>query len=298
MEHPCRLESVMKHPFVVSEHLLTLPDQQLHYRLYRNPAIKEGRRLLLIHGAGVAGEDTWHMLTAFLEGWQEILVPDLRGAGQSHFPDRQEHAFNAQELVNDMASLVDQLGWQQFDLGGYSLGGLVSMLLKQRYPERVCKQYLLESAVLDRPDWQSTIELRQRYSAAAEHLRSSDKEQGIRQFLDTISPNRKVSTQAESVAVSRLARRPLGFAHALDSVTAALGTIERETLLAAQGDVSSFIGGLSVELMHQLHLSLAEQMPNWHYFMVPGTDHSLPFQKPRQIARIMNAELERYRVKR
>lgn len=284
----------MKHPFVISEHQLVLPDQHLHYRLYRNPALHNGRKLLLIHGAGVAGEDTWHMLTAFLEHWQEILVPDLRGAGQSKFPDGREYPFSVQTLVSDMSALLDQLGWWQFDLGGYSLGGLVSMLLKQRYPDRVGKQFLLESAVLDRPDWVSTIELRQRYSSAAVHLRSDDREQGIRQFLDTISPNRKASVQTESVAVSRLARRPLGFAHALDAVTAAINSIDRDALLAAQGDVSSFIGGLSVELMHQLHLTLAEQMPNWHYLMVPGTDHSLPFQKPRQIARIMNAELERY----
>lgn len=284
----------MKHPFIISEHQLVLPDQHLHYRLYRNPALHNGRKLLLIHGAGVAGEDTWHMLTAFLEHWQEVLVPDLRGAGQSESPDGREYPFSVQTLVSDMAALLDQLGWRQFDLGGYSLGGLVSMLLKQRYPDRVGKQFLLESAVLDRPDWVSTIELRQRYSSAAVHLRSDDREQGIRQFLDTISPNRKASAQTESVAVSRLARRPLGFAHALDAVTAAINSIDRDALLASQGDVSSFIGGLSVELMHQLHLTLAEQMPNWHYFMVPGTDHSLPFQKPRQIARIMNAELERY----
>jgi len=284
----------VKHPFIISEHQLNLPDQQLHYRLYRNPESVSGRKLLLIHGAGVAGEDTWHMLTAFLEHWQEILVPDLRGAGLSHFPDRKEYPFTVQELVSDMSALMDHLGWWQFDLGGYSLGGLVSMLLKQRYPDRVGKQYLLESAVLDRPDWVSTVELRQRYSSAAVHLRSDNREQGIRQFLDTISPNRKVSPQTESVAVSRLARRPLGFAHALDAVTEAINGIDRDALLKSQGDVSSFIGGLSVELMHQLHLTLAEQLPNWHYFMVPGTDHSLPFQKPRQIARIMNAELERY----
>lgn len=284
----------MKHPFEYDESQLSLPDQQLHYRLYRNRQATTGRRLLLIHGAGVAGEDTWHMLTAFLTQWSEILVPDLRGAGNSHYPDKQEHAFDVHELVNDMGSLVDHLGWWSFDLGGYSLGGLVSMLLKQRYPDRIGKQYLLESAVLDRPDWQSTVELRRRYSAAAVHLRSTDRDQGIRQFLDTISPNRKVSPQTELVAVSRLARRPLGFAHSLDAVTSAINSIDRDNLLAAQGDVSSFIGGQSVELMHQLHLSLAERMANWHYFMVPGTDHSLPFQKPRQIARIMNEELQRF----
>lgn len=284
----------MKHPFDIQSSILSLPDQQLAYRLYRNTGAAGDRRLLLIHGAGVAGQDTWHMLTAFLTGWSEILVPDLRGAGESHYPDKAEHPFKAIDLVNDMNALVDYQGWDRFDLAGYSLGGLVSMMLKQSFPGQIGKQYLLESAVLDRPDWDSTVELRQRYSAAAVHLRSDDRDQGIRQFLNTISPNRKVSHQADSVAVSRLARRPLGFAHSLDAVTEAINSIDRDTLLRCQGDVSSFIGGQSVELMHQLHLSLAERLPNWHYFMVPGTDHSLPFQKPRQIAQIMNKELERY----
>jgi len=286
----------MKHPCQITEHRLTLPDQSLCYRIYRNEQARPGRRLLLIHGAGVAGTDTWHLLSAHLSHWHEILIPDLRGAGDSVFPDGNEYAFKVEELVNDMAALVDHLAWWQFDLGGYSLGGLVSMLLKQRYPDRVGKQYLLESAVLDRPDWHSTVQLRQRYSEAAVHLRDDNQERGIVQFLDTISPNRRVSAQVEAVAVKRLARRPLGFAHALDSVTDASNRLDRDGLVAAQGDVSSYIGGLSVDLMHQLHQSMAEQLPNWHYFMVPGTDHSLPFQKPRQIARSMNEEYERYQA--
>lgn len=284
----------MKHPCQISEHRLALPDQSLCYRLYRNPEVAPGRRLLLVHGAGVAGTDTWHLLTAYLGHWHEILVPDLRGAGDSHFPDRKEYAFKVEELVSDMASLLDHLAWWQFDLAGYSLGGLVSMLLKQRYPDRVGKQFLLESAVLDRPDWNTTVQLRQRYSEAAVHLRDTDHERGIVQFLDTISPNRRVSPQVQAVAVKRLGRRPEGFAFALDAVTDAINRIDREQLVAAQGDVSSFIGGQSVDLMHQYHLGLAERLPNWHYFMVSGTDHSLPFQKPRQIARSMNEELQRY----
>ncbi|MFC6672803.1 hypothetical protein [Marinobacterium aestuariivivens] len=77
-------------------------------------------------------------------------------------------------------------------------------------------------------------------------------------------------------------------------MTRAIGELDREQLVAAQGDVSSFIGGRSVEPMHQYHCQLAERLPNWHYFLVAGTDHSLPFQKPRQIGRLMNQELSRY----
>jgi len=264
------------------------------YRLYRNPNATSSRRLVLLHGAGVAGQDTWEMLIQYTQQWDEILVPDLRGAGETQYPDGIEHPFTLIELVNDIAHLVDHLDWRVFDLGGYSLGGLVAMLLKERFTDRVEKQFLLESALLDRTSLDETIRLRDRYSQAAEFLRSQDQEQGIRQFLNTISPNRKTTAQADDLAVSRLARRPVGFSWSLDAVSQAIRQLDRSKLLAAQGDVTSFIGSQSVQMMHQLHLQLAEQMPNWHYIMVAGTDHSLPFQKPRQIARIMNDELLRY----
>jgi hypothetical protein len=157
----------------------------------------------------------------------------------------------------------------------------------------VQKQYLLESAILDRPDWSSTVALRQRYALAAEHLGGADAQQGIYQFLNAISPDRKIKPEAEQLMVARLAARPRGFANALNAVTRAINELDRDALVAAQGDVSSFIGGRSVDPMHQYHRQLAERLPNWHYFLVAGTDHSLPFQKPRQIAALMEAELQR-----
>lgn len=274
---------------------LHLPDQHITYRIYRNPAVNNDKKLVLLHGAGVAGVDTWMLIASMLTQWQSILIPDQRGMGDTHYPDHQEHPFTAQMLVADLTALVDHLGWWQFDLGGYSLGGMVAMLFKQQHSARVGKQYLLESALLDRHDWQMTTELRKRYSEAAVYLRGDDKETGIKNFMDTISPNRRISVQVETATVSRLAHRPLGFANALDCVTAAITQINREALVAAQGDVSSLIGGLSVDLMHQYHREMAAGLPNWHYFLVPGADHSLPYQKPRQIAKIMNDEVCRYR---
>ncbi|MEH6575810.1 MAG: alpha/beta hydrolase [Amphritea sp.] len=284
----------MKHPFKVSKHQFQVADQHIHYRLYKNHDIKPCRRLVLLHGAGVAGEDTWDAMVGMLQQWDEVLVPDQRGTGQTRYPDGEEYPFTVHELVNDLSALVDHLGWRQFDLGGYSMGGLVSLLYKQRYAERVKKQYLLEAAVLDRPCWESTVTLRQQYSVAAEHLKGPQAEAGIRTFLDTISPNRKITPQTELLTIQRLGMRPLGFAHALGCVTDAINTLNRDEVVAAQGDVTSFIGGHSVDLMHQYHRELAERLPNWHYFMVTGTDHSLPFQKPRQIARVMGRELQRY----
>lgn len=284
----------MNHPFSVTCRQFRLPDQHITYRIYKNSDLDSQRRMVLLHGAGVAGVDTWDAIIAFLTQWDEVLVPDQRGMGDTVFPDGVEHPFTVQELVADMTAIVDHLGWWQFDLGGYSMGGLVSLLFKQQHGDRVGKQYLLESAVLDRPCWNTTVELRQQYSSAAQLLRQDSVHHGVVGFLDAISPNRRVSPQVEALTISRLGQRPIGFANALDCVTQAISHIDRDALVAAQGDVTSFIGGNSVELMHEYQKELAERLPNWHYFMMPGTDHSLPYQKPRQIARIMNDELIRF----
>ena len=275
---------------------LNVGELRLAYRVYRpgECASDNPRRLLLVHGAGVAGRNTWEALIHFLTRWDEILVPDLRGAGDTHWVDGLERPFEVEDLVDDLVQLLAHLGWDEFDLGGYSLGGLVSMLLKQQLKDRVAKQYLLESAILDRENWQDTVEIRENYALAARDLHGSDAESGIKKFLDTISPNRKVSPSVEKLTIARLGERASGFAHSLQAVTSAIKKLDREALLAAQGDVSSFIGGLSVDPMHQLHRGLAERLPNWHYFLIPGTDHSLPYQKPRQIAQTMDAELDRY----
>ncbi|MBU2966391.1 alpha/beta hydrolase [Amphritea sp. 2_MG-2023] len=285
---------MMKHPYKISSQQFNLPDQQISYQLYRKAYEGKPRRLVMLHGAGVAGQDTWAAIAMLVNQWDEILIPDQRGTGNTRYPNGEEYAFTVTELVNDIGSLVDHLGWWQFDLAGYSMGGMVALIYKQRYHDRVQKQYLLEAAVLDRPSWESTVDLRHQFSAAAEQLKQDQAETGIKAFLDTISPNRKITPQAELLTIQRLGARPIGFANALNCVTETINSIDREALVAAQGDVTSFIGGQSVDLMHQYQRDLAERLPNWHYFMVPGTDHSLPFQKPRQIARIMDAELLRF----
>jgi pimeloyl-ACP methyl ester carboxylesterase len=268
--------------------------QSITYRLYTNPDVKNGRRIVLLHGAGVAGMDTWSFIAKMLDQWQEVLIPDLRGMGDTWPLSGEEESFTASDLVTDLSSLVDYLGWWSFDLGGYSMGGMVAMLYKQQYPSRIGKQFLLESALLDRPTWDETKALRKKYSEATLHLRAADKSVGILAFMNTISPNRRISKQVEALTMSRLGHRPIGFANALDCVTATINEVDRPALIAAQGDVTSFIGGLSVDAMHDYHQHLDDTLPNWHYVMVPGTDHSLPYQKPRNIAKTMNNEAKRF----
>ncbi|MFT6915477.1 MAG: pimeloyl-ACP methyl ester carboxylesterase [Motiliproteus sp.] len=285
----------MKSHFLIHTDVLETADQRISYRLYRNKYSEQGRRLLLLHGAGVAGEDSWAHLLNSLQGWHEVLVPDLRGMGETVDLDASERGYSVEEVVGDQISLLDHLGWWAFDLGGYSFGGLVGMLLKQRLPHRVHKQYLLESALVDRSALDEVIANRQRYSEIAKLLRECDDPAiSVMAFLQTVAPNRIASPRGDALSIARLGYRPLGFANALDAVTDAGRRLDRSRLFFDQGDVSSFVGSRSIESMHLLNKQLVEQLDRWHYHPVRGCDHSLPFQKPRQIARQMDLDLARY----
>ncbi len=40
----------------------------------------------MLHGAGVAGEYTWSAIAMMLTQWDEILIPDQRGTGNTRYP--------------------------------------------------------------------------------------------------------------------------------------------------------------------------------------------------------------------
>jgi pimeloyl-ACP methyl ester carboxylesterase len=272
---------------------LELPGQTVYYRLYRR-AVPAARRLLLCHGGGVAGRLTWEGILPHLVHWSEILVPDLRGTGKTHHPDQQEHAFEAEEVVDDLVALAASHGWGNFDLGGYSYGGLVAMLLKQRLGVRVEKTYLFEPALLGRMEHAEVVASRAHLLRAAELLRDGATEAGLELFLDAVAPNRRRGGRGEVIMRERLARRPAGLACAVECVSRASQRLDRAALIAAQANVSSFIGERSAADAHRLCRHIAAQRADWRCHLIQGADHALPFQKPLPIARLMNRDLEQY----
>jgi pimeloyl-ACP methyl ester carboxylesterase len=99
----------------------------------------EGRPLVLLHG--VAGDATlWlrhgHAETIAARG-HRVIMPDFRGLGRSAKP-REAAAYPLDVLTEDGLALLDHLGLDDYDLGGYSLGGriVVRMLVRDATPGR------------------------------------------------------------------------------------------------------------------------------------------------------------------
>jgi pimeloyl-ACP methyl ester carboxylesterase len=99
-----------------------------------------GRPLILIHGYFSDAQTNWikygHAALLADAGFR-VIMPDLRAHGQSDKPHNPS-AFPADILADDQAALIDHLGLEDFDLGGYSLGGrtVARLLVRGCRPRR------------------------------------------------------------------------------------------------------------------------------------------------------------------
>lgn len=102
--------------------------------------IGEGRPLVLLHGFCSAATEAWvrpgHAEAIAARG-HRVIMPDLRAHGESARP-HDISSYPPDVLADDGFALIDHLGLDSYDLGGYSLGGrlVVRMLVRGARPGR------------------------------------------------------------------------------------------------------------------------------------------------------------------
>jgi pimeloyl-ACP methyl ester carboxylesterase len=93
----------------------------------------EGRPLVLLHGFTASGLQWLHHGpgAAIAGSGYRVILPDLRGHGDSAQPHDPE-SYPPDVLADDGLALADWLGLDDYDLGGYSLGGTVVLRMLAR----------------------------------------------------------------------------------------------------------------------------------------------------------------------
>ncbi len=261
-----------------------------HGMIYRSSDATTRRRLVLLHGAGIAGEMTWTYVVNYLKSWEEVLVVDFAGMGKSAFHDCEAPALN--EYVVQISELLSALDWQTFDLAGYSFGGMITSRLVYEHPG-VGLCFLLEPALLSGTTPESLLDKAQRYRTMADWLDQHPNDQAMyRQFLDIVSPKRRANAASDRIAISRLKPNQVGFCQALRAVAE---TIESspDALLNWQSPKPgmSFVGALSSDEMRLRQQQLEASNPDWFGQVINGADHSLVFTHPKPVARLMDERL-------
>jgi pimeloyl-ACP methyl ester carboxylesterase len=121
------------------------PSETRHFRgrdgvelAYRE--LGDGRPVLLMHGFFTTGSVAWvksgHAARLAIRG-HRVVMPDMRGHGDSSRP-HDPAAYPPDVLTDDALALVEHLGLDDYDLGGYSLGArtIVRMLARGAAPRR------------------------------------------------------------------------------------------------------------------------------------------------------------------
>ena len=94
-----------------------------------------GRAMILLHGGLMSSEMFGPVLPALAERHQVIAV-DLQGHGRTADIDR---PIDIRLMADDIGALIDHLGLEKPDIGGYSLGGGVALFTAVKYPGKVGK---------------------------------------------------------------------------------------------------------------------------------------------------------------
>ncbi len=104
-----------------------------------------GDPLLLVHGFTGAKEDFADFLDVFGDRGWHVVAPDLRGHGGSEHPDAEE-AYSLEAMAADLWAVVDELGWERFDLLGHSMGGMVAQVMALHAPQRIGSLVLMDTS--------------------------------------------------------------------------------------------------------------------------------------------------------
>ena len=102
--------------------------------------VGEGRPLVLIHGYFSTAQVNWVTYghaARLAERGHRVIMPDLRAHGDSAKP-HDPGSYPPDVLADDGFALVEHLGLDDYDLGGYSLGArtVVRMLVRGARPGR------------------------------------------------------------------------------------------------------------------------------------------------------------------
>ncbi len=117
-------------------------------RLHVVRGVREGRpTVLFLHGLYDRWE-VWRPAMTALGADYDLIAPDLRGHGRSHWP---ESGYRLSDYVADAIGLLDSLAIREVAVIGHSLGAVIAALVAANDPSRV-RAVVLEDPALEQND--------------------------------------------------------------------------------------------------------------------------------------------------
>lgn len=115
-----------------------------------------GPAIVLLHGYAETGH-MWNSLMPLLTKTHTVVVPDLRGAGDSSKP---ETGYGKKNMAVDIHELVRSLGIHSVSIVGHDIGLMVAYAYAAQFPSETDKVVLMDAFLPGIGDWQHVWLLR------------------------------------------------------------------------------------------------------------------------------------------
>jgi 2-succinyl-6-hydroxy-2,4-cyclohexadiene-1-carboxylate synthase len=251
-----------------------------------------GPPLLLLHGFSGSARSFDAVRPALAERAQVISL-DLVGHGRTVAPEQAER-YSFDWITRDLAALLDQLGIEQVDVLGYSMGGRVALHFAVHHPRRV-DRLLVESAS---PGIEADAERQARVASDAA-LADRIERLGIAAFVDEwqAQPLLALGPQVPAALVEaqraeRLRNSAAGLANSLRGMGAGQQTPLWSSLASLDLPVQVVVGQRDTrycqigERMHSL-------LPNSLLCIVAGAGHTVHLDQPARFAHSVATVLDK-----
>jgi 3-oxoadipate enol-lactonase len=244
---------------------------RISYRLV--PGSKE-HRFVLIHSLAM-DKSFWDRVVSTLAGAGEILVLDCRGHGRS---DKPAGPYSIEQFGDDIADVMDHVGWRSAIVAGASMGGCVTLAFAARHPQRVAGLGLFDTTAwygeTAPEDW-----AKRAAKAEKEGLAALVAFQQTRWFSDEFrAANPDIVAQAVSVFLAN-------DLPAYGATCRMLGAVDLRSALASFNFPCEIrVGSQDYATPPEMAEHLARSIPGAHLEILQDCRHLSPVEAPDRIA--------------
>lgn len=224
----------------------------------------EGTPVVLLHGFGLNGAWNWRLtrIAQRLANDFRVITLDVRGHGFSGKPH--EPAAYGVELAQDIRRLLDHLEIDQAHIGGYSMGGFITLKFASLYPERTLSAAIC-GAGWDEIDAENAALLRNIAEAIDQH-------QSFDPLVETLEPDGDPSfIKATAINLA------MGIFNDVEAIVNVFKTFEelavpRDVITANRVPMLGIVG--SEDPLSEQTEQLADVRPGVQLSLVDGRNHA------------------------
>src|SRR3979411_1043388 len=220
-----------------------------------------GPPLLLTHGYSSTSA-MWQGQIAALSKLHKLVLWDMRGHGQSDYPDDQA-AYSEVLTVRDMAALRDVVGRECAIVGGLSLGGYMSLAFYRAHPERVRALLIVDTGPGFKKD-----DAREAWNKRAHDTGDRFEREGLA-VLKSLSRERSTVSHRDASGLARAARGMLTQRDA--RVIELLPNINVPSLVVVGADDTPFLAASDC---------MATKIPAAKKVVIPAAGHAVHNAQP------------------